>query len=345
MKTSKPLILLTGGAGYIGAHTAVELFAAGYEVLIVDNFSNSDPSVLEGIEKTCGRRPVLEAVDCADATAMAGVFAKYPDIAAVIHFAAAKAVGESVEQPLYYYRNNIGSLLCLLEEMKARSIPHLVFSSSCTVYGAAEVLPVTEDTPVQPAVSPYGKTKQICEGIIEDVTASTSIQAIMLRYFNPIGAHPLAWIGEEPRGVPQNLVPFIVQTASGRRPYLQVFGGDYPTPDGSCIRDYIYVVDLAKAHVAAVKRLLEGRAAEACEVFNLGTGRGYSVLELIAAFEQTTGIRISYKIIARRPGDIAQIWAQPLRAQRELHWEASTPISEALASAWNWEQSRSYKIR
>ena len=341
MKASQPLILLTGGAGYIGAHTAVELFAAGYEVLIVDNFSNSDPSVLEGIEKTCGRRPVLEAVDCADAAAMAGVFAKYPQIAAVIHFAAAKAVGESVEQPLHYYRNNIGSLLCVLEGMKARGIPHLVFSSSCTVYGAAQVLPVTEDTPLQPAASPYGKTKQICEGIIEDVTAATCVNAIMLRYFNPIGAHPLAWIGEEPRGTPQNLVPFIVQTASGRQPCLQVYGDDYPTPDGSCIRDYIYVVDLAKAHVAAVRRMLEGRITQDCEVFNLGTGRGYSVLELIQAFEQATGRRVPYKIVARRPGDIAQIWAQPHKALRDLQWEASTPIAEVLASAWAWEQNRS----
>ncbi len=334
-------ILVTGGTGYIGSHTTVELMQQGYDVVIVDNLSNSNADVLDGIEAIVGTRPPFEQVDCNDAPAMAGVFARYPDIVGVIHFAASKAVGESVEQPLLYYRNNLMSLVTLLEQMKAHNVHNIVFSSSCTVYGqpTPEHLPVDETAPIQVALSPYGNTKQINEEIIRDEAhADKSLQATILRYFNPIGAHPSAMIGELPNGVPQNLLPFVTQTAIGLRKELKVFGNDYNTPDGSCIRDYIYVVDLAKAHVKAVERMLSGTALDQVEVFNLGTGRGLSVLEILNTFMQVTGVDVPYQIVGRREGDIEQVWAKPDKANNVLGWKADTPIEQVLQSAWKWEQ-------
>jgi UDP-glucose 4-epimerase len=331
-------VLVTGGAGYIGSHTVVELLNAGYEVISVDNYSNSTPDVYNRIEKICGRKPLIGEEDCTNKSALSKQFEQYGQIDAVIHFAASKAVGESVEQPLRYYRNNIDSLLSVLQLMQEFGVNKLVFSSSCTVYGQAQSLPVTEESPILPATSPYGNSKQICEEIIRDTVAATAIKALSLRYFNPIGAHPSALIGELPRDVPQNLVPFMTQTAMGIRRQLQVFGNDYPTPDGSCIRDYIYVVDLAKAHVAAVERMLQGSSRLPYEVFNLGTGAGRSVLELISEFEQVTGKALPYKIVERRAGDVEQIWADPSKANRELNWSADTPIQAVLKSAWEWEQ-------
>jgi UDP-glucose 4-epimerase len=288
-----------------------------------------------------GTRPPFEQVDCNDAVAMADVFTRYPDIVGVIHFAASKAVGESVEQPLLYYRNNLMSLVTLLEQMKAHNVHNIVFSSSCTVYGqpTPEHLPVDETAPIQVALSPYGNTKQINEEIIRDEAhADKSLQATILRYFNPIGAHPSAMIGELPNGVPQNLLPFVTQTAIGLRKELKVFGNDYNTPDGSCIRDYIYVVDLAKAHVKAVERMLSGTALDQVEVFNLGTGRGLSVLEILNTFMQVTGVNVPYQIVGRREGDIEQVWAKPDKANNVLGWKADTPIEQVLQSAWKWEQ-------
>lgn len=334
-------ILVTGGTGYIGSHTTVELIQQGYDVVIVDNLSNSNADVLDGIEAILGTRPPFEHVDCNDAIAMADVFTRYPDIVGVIHFAASKAVGESVEQPLMYYRNNLMSLVTLLEQMKAHNVHNIVFSSSCTVYGqpTPEHLPVDETAPIQVALSPYGNTKQINEEIIRDEAhADKSLQATILRYFNPIGAHPSAMIGELPNGVPQNLLPFVTQTAIGLRKELKVFGNDYNTPDGSCIRDYIYVVDLAKAHVKAVERMLSGTAADQVEVFNLGTGRGLSVLEILNTFMQVTGVNVPYQIVGRREGDIEQVWAKPDKANNVLGWKADTPIEQVLLSAWKWEQ-------
>ena len=334
-------ILVTGGTGYIGSHTTVELMQQGYDVVIVDNLSNSNADVLDGIEAIVGTRPPFEQVDCNDAPAMADVFTRYPDIVGVIHFAASKAVGESVEQPLLYYRNNLMSLVTLLEQMKAHNVHNIVFSSSCTVYGqpTPEHLPVDETAPIQVALSPYGNTKQINEEIIRDEAhADKSLQAIILRYFNPIGAHPSAMIGELPNGVPQNLLPFVTQTAIGLRKELKVFGNDYNTPDGSCIRDYIYVVDLAKAHVKAVERMLSGTAVDQVEVFNLGTGRGLSVLEILNTFMQVTGVNVPYQIVGRREGDIEQVWAKPDKANNVLGWKADTPIEQVLQSAWKWEQ-------
>ena len=334
-------ILVTGGTGYIGSHTPVELMQQGYDVVIVDNLSNSNADVLDGIETIVGTRPPFEQVDCNDAVAMADVFARYPDIVGVIHFAASKAVGESVEQPLLYYRNNLMSLVTLLEQMKAHNVHNIVFSSSCTVYGqpTPEHLPVDETAPIQVALSPYGNTKQINEEIIRDEAhADKSLQATILRYFNPIGAHPSAMIGELPNGVPQNLLPFVTQTAIGLRKELKVFGNDYNTPDGSCIRDYIYVVDLAKAHVKAVERMLSGTALDQVEVFNLGTGRGLSVLEILNTFMQVTGVDVPYQIVGRREGDIEQVWAKPDKANNVLGWKADTPIEQVLQSAWKWEQ-------
>ena len=334
-------ILVTGGTGYIGSHTVVELMQQGYDVVIVDNLSNSNEAVLDGIAAIIGRRPEFAKVDCNDKAAMDVVMTEYPDIVAVIHFAASKAVGESVEKPLLYYRNNIGSLLTLLELMKEHGIQHIVFSSSCTVYGqpSAEHLPVDETAPIQPALSPYGNTKQINEEIIRDEAhADHDLHAILLRYFNPIGAHPSALIGELPNGVPTNLLPFVTQTAAGLRKELKVFGDDYNTPDGSCIRDYIYVVDLAKAHVKAVERMLQGKASEQVEVFNLGTGRGLSVLEIVNTFMQVTGVKIPYQIVGRREGDIEQVWANPDKANKVLGWKAETPVGDVLLSAWNWEK-------
>ena len=334
-------ILVTGGTGYIGSHTAVELMQQGYDVTIVDNLSNSSIDVLDGIAEIVGRKPDFANVDCGNFMDLDQVFKQYPDIEGVIHFAASKAVGESVEKPLLYYRNNLGSLVTLLEVMRLHGVKNLVFSSSCTVYGQpdAEHLPVDEMAPIQKALSPYGNTKQINEEIIcDEAHADKTLNATILRYFNPIGAHPSALIGELPNGVPQNLLPFITQTAAGLRPELKVFGNDYNTPDGSCIRDYIYVVDLAKAHVKAIDRMLNAKDRQQVEVFDLGTGTGLSVLTLINEFEAATGVKIPYTIVGRREGDIEQVWAAPEKANKILGWKADTPIRDVLASAWKWEK-------
>lgn len=334
----KERILVTGGTGYIGSHTVVELQNNGYEVVIVDNLSNSRADVVDSIEKISGIRPAFEEVDCLDYEGMDAVFTKYPGIKGIIHFAASKAVGESVEKPLKYYRNNLVSLINILELMPKHNVKGIIFSSSCTVYGQPDILPVTEVAPIKKAESPYGNTKQINEEIIRDTVASGSpIHAVMLRYFNPIGAHPSALIGELPNGVPQNLIPYLTQTAIGIREKLSVFGDDYDTPDGSCIRDFIYVVDLAKAHVIAMNRILEDKQKESVEVFNIGTGRGLSVLELINAFEKSTGVKLNYQIVGRRAGDIVKVWADPTLANTELGWKADTPIEDTLRSAWNWQ--------
>lgn len=334
-------ILVTGGTGYIGSHTVVELMQQGYKVTIVDNLSNSSIDVLDGIAAIVGRKPEFANIDCGNFMDLDNVFRTYPDIVGVIHFAASKAVGESVEKPLLYYKNNLGSLCTLLDVMRLHQVPNLVFSSSCTVYGQpdADHLPVDETAPIQKALSPYGNTKQINEEIIcDEAHADKNLQATILRYFNPIGAHPSALIGELPNGVPQNLLPFITQTAAGLRPELKVFGNDYNTPDGSCIRDYIYVVDLAKAHVKAIDRMLHEKHREQVEVFNLGTGTGLSVLTLIHEFEAATGVKIPFTIVGRREGDIEKVWAAPKKANEVLGWKADTPIREVLASAWNWEK-------
>lgn len=334
-------ILVTGGTGYIGSHTVVELMQKGYDVVIVDNLSNSDQAVLDGIAAIVGTCPDFVQGDCCDTAAMDALFARYNDIVGVIHFAASKAVNESVEQPLKYYRNNLMSLITVLEQMKKHDVHNIVFSSSCTVYGqpSAEHLPVDETAPIQKALSPYGNTKQINEDIIRDEAhADAQLRATILRYFNPIGAHPSAMIGELPNGVPQNLLPFVTQTAIGLRKELKVFGNDYNTPDGACIRDYIYVVDLAKAHVKAVERMLANQVAEQVEVFNLGTGKGLSVLEILKTFMQVTGVNVPYQIVGRREGDIEQVWAKPDKANNVLGWKADTPIEDVLLSAWKWEQ-------
>ncbi|MBP3551923.1 MAG: UDP-glucose 4-epimerase GalE [Bacteroidaceae bacterium] len=335
----KERILVTGGTGFIGSHTVVELQNSGYDVVIIDNLSNSSADVVDGIEKITGIRPDFEQLDCLDYEGLDKVFAKYGNIKSIIHFAASKAVGESVQKPLLYYRNNLVSLINLLELMPKYNVKGIVFSSSCTVYGQPDVLPVTEDAPIKVAESPYGNTKQINEEIIRDTIKSGSpIQAILLRYFNPIGAHPTAIIGEMPNGVPQNLIPFLTQTAIGIREKLSVFGDDYNTPDGSCIRDYINVVDLAKAHVVAIDRILQDKQDEQVEVFNIGTGRGLSVLELIYAFEESTGVKLNYQIVGRRAGDIEQVWANPDKANNVLGWKAESTIEDTLRSAWKWQQ-------
>ncbi len=335
----KERILVTGGTGFIGSHTVVELQNSGYDVVIIDNLSNSSADVVDGIEKITGIRPDFEQLDCLDYEGLDKVFAKYGNIKSIIHFAASKAVGESVQKPLLYYRNNLVSLINLLELMPKYGVKGIVFSSSCTVYGQPDVLPVTEDAPIKVAESPYGNTKQINEEIIRDTIKSGSpIQAILLRYFNPIGAHPTAIIGEMPNGVPQNLIPFLTQTAIGIREKLSVFGDDYNTPDGSCIRDYINVVDLAKAHVVAIDRILQEKQDEQVEVFNIGTGRGLSVLELIHAFEESTGVKLNYQIVGRRAGDIEQVWANPDKANNVLGWKAESTIEDTLRSAWKWQQ-------
>lgn len=336
----KKKILVTGGTGYIGSHTAVELINEGFDVVIVDNLYNSEAEVADRIHKITGVKPHLEVFDLCDKEKTDAFFIKNTDISAVIHFAAYKAVGESVNKPLEYYRNNLLSLVNLLGAMKQNGVPYFVFSSSCTVYGQPEKLPVTEDAPLQPATSPYGNTKQVGETIIRDTTVSDrSIKAISLRYFNPIGAHPTALIGELPRGVPENLVPYITQTAYGLRDELKVFGNDYNTPDGSCIRDYLHVVDLAKAHVVAVKRLIAGKNKKNYEVFNLGTGTGVSVLEAIRSFERVSGIKLKYKIVGRRAGDIEKIWADPSFANKELGWRTLSSLDEAMKTAWDWEKA------
>ena len=334
-------ILVTGGTGYIGSHTVVELMQQGYDVTIVDNLSNSSVDVLDGISAIVGRRPEFANIDCNDYVNLEAVFKQYPDIVGVIHFAASKAVGESVEKPLMYYRNNLGSLITLLEVMRRYHVYNIVFSSSCTVYGQPDKdhLPVDETAPIQKALSPYGNTKQINEDIIcDEAHADSSLHATILRYFNPIGAHPSALIGELPNGVPNNLLPFVTQTAAGLRAELKVFGDDYNTPDGSCIRDYIYVVDLAKAHVKAVERMLAGTPTEQVEVFNLGTGRGLSVLEIVRDFVEATGVNVPYQIVGRREGDIEKVWANPKKANEVLGWKADTPVKDVLVSAWNWEK-------
>ncbi len=336
---SKGKILVTGGAGYIGSHTTVELQNAGYEVVIVDNLSNSNADMIDGIERITGTRPAFYQVDCNDKVAMKDVFENNKGIKGIIHFAASKAVGESVQKPLMYYRNNLDSLMTLMELMPEYGVEGIVFSSSCTVYGQPDILPVDETAPIKPALSPYGNTKQINEEIIRDtIYSGVPYKAIILRYFNPIGAHPTAEIGELPNGVPQNLVPFVTQTAMGIRKELSVFGDDYDTPDGSCIRDYINVVDLAKAHVIAVDRMLTNKSEEKVEIFNLGTGRGVSVLELINAFEAATGVKLNYKIVGRREGDIEKVWANPDRANNVLGWVAKENLEDTLASAWKWQE-------
>jgi UDP-glucose 4-epimerase len=336
----KPLVLVTGGTGYIGSHTAVELIQDGFEVVIVDNLSNSGIEVLDGIESITGIRPHFEKFDLCDLELVRHCFKKYSGLKAVIHFAALKAVGESVEKPLDYYHNNFESLINLLRSMGEFSVPNLVFSSSCTVYGQPDRLPVTENSPVKKASSPYGNTKQVSEEIIQDTLVVNSLlRAISLRYFNPIGAHPSARIGELPLGVPLNLVPYLTQAVIGKREELRVFGNDYDTPDGTGIRDYIYVVDLARAHVVAIKRLMEGRNKKSYEVFNLGTGKGYSVMEIIRAFERATGEKVRYKVYRRRSGDIATVYADTTLANKELGWKAETSLEETLYTAWNWEKA------
>jgi UDP-glucose 4-epimerase len=336
----KKKIIVTGGTGYIGSHTAVELIEDGFEVILIDNLYNSEAVVAERIGKITGTKPRLEVFDICDRNKLDDFLRRNKDISAIIHFAAYKAVGESVSKPLEYYRNNLVSLVNLLEGMNENGIPAIVFSSSCTVYGQPEKLPVTEDAPIQPAISPYGNTKQIGEEIIRDtVAANKNIKAISLRYFNPIGAHKSGLIGELPSGVPENLIPFITQTAIGLRDELKVFGDDYDTPDGSCIRDYLHVVDLAKAHVIAVRRLTENKNKHNYEVFNLGTGKGVSVLEAIKSFERVSGIKLKYKITGRRAGDIEKIWADPSFANRELGWKTISSLDEAMKTAWEWEKT------
>lgn len=337
-------ILVTGGTGYIGSHTSVELIKEGYDVVIIDNLYNSEAEVAGKIGEITGKTPVLEVFDLCDREKLFDFFSRHKGIDAVIHFAAYKAVGESVRKPVAYYRNNLLYLVNLLDGMKQFNVPGLVFSSSCTVYGQPDKLPVAEDAPLKPAVSPYGNTKQIGERIIKDATeADNSLKAVSLRYFNPIGAHPSAIIGESPNGVPENLVPFITQTAIGLRQELKVFGNDYDTPDGSCIRDYLHVCDLARAHTAAVRRLIEGKNLSACEVFNLGTGKGVSVLEAINSFERVSGVKLNYRIVDRRPGDIEKIWADPSYANTELGWNTIYTLDDAMRSAWEWEKSLAKK--
>jgi len=331
-------VLVTGGTGYIGSHTVVELQQQGFEVVIVDNLYNSKKEVAENIGKITGIVPELEIFDLCDEMKTKNFFNRHNDIVAVIHFAAYKAVGESVQKPLKYYRNNIQSSVNLLQGMTAHSISNLVFSSSCTVYGQPDELPVTEKAPLKQAESPYGNTKKIMEDVIRDTTKATDLKAILLRYFNPIGAHESAFIGESPTGIPDNLVPFITQTATGRREFLCVFGDDYKTPDGTPIRDYIHVVDLAKAHVVALKRMLEGKRKLDCEVFNLGTGIGYSVLDVIKSFEKVSELKLNYKIVDRRSGDIERVWSDTTFANKELGWKAEKSLDEMMATAWAWQQ-------
>ncbi|AZQ59146.1 UDP-glucose 4-epimerase GalE [Maribacter sp. MJ134] len=332
-------ILVTGGLGFIGSHTVVELQSKGFEVVIIDNCSNSSESVLDGITKISGKTPIFEKLDLREKEKVSDFFKRHQDIKGVIHFAASKAVGESVEKPLLYYENNIGTLVYILQELSKKEKASFIFSSSCTVYGQADKMPITEDAPVKIAESPYGNTKQMGEEIIADTCKVTpGISAIALRYFNPMGSHPSAEIGELPIGVPQNLVPFITQTGIGLRKELSVFGDDYPTPDGTCIRDYIYVVDLAKAHVVALERLLAGKNDENYEVFNVGTGKGSSVLEAIQSFEKVSGKKLNYKIVDRRPGDITSAYADTTKANTVLGWKSEYTLDDAMKSAWVWEQ-------
>ena len=336
----KKTVLVSGGAGFIGSHVTVELIQAGYDVVVADNFSNCDLTCFEGVKKITGREDIpLVKMDFCDAEAVHKIFNDYP-IDAVIHFAAFKAVGESVFKPVLYYKNNLTSFLNVLEAAEDKGGCNVLFSSSATVYGEPDVVPVTEKTPRKPATSPYGNTKAVCEDILRDTVFATkgAVKGILLRYFNPIGAHPSALIGELPRGVPNNLVPFITQTAIGKRECLSVFGNDYPTEDGTCLRDFIDIVDLAKAHVFAVTRMIEGKMKEDCEVFNIGTGRPVSVLELINAFEKVNGVKVNHKFAPRRAGDVTAIWADPTLANEEMGWKATRTIEETLAAAWAWEK-------
>jgi len=333
-------ILVTGGTGYIGSHTVVELLNEGYEVVIVDDLTNSRAAVVDGIEKITGKRPVFEVFDLCDEANVTALFKNHPDIKAVIHFAASKAVGESVEKPLLYYRNNLLSLIRLLEAMQQAGVPNIVFSSSCTVYGQPDKLPVTESTPFKPAESPYGNTKQIGEEILRDTCKTDArINSIALRYFNPVGAHESGLIGELPQGVPNNLVPFVTQTAAGIRNELLVFGSDYNTPDGFAVRDYIHITDLAQAHVKALKRLQHKSQKSNYEFFNLGTGKGLSVMEIIQAFERANSIKVNYKVVARRSGDIEKIYADTSLANQELNWKAERSVDDMMRSAWKWQQN------
>ena len=336
-------ILVTGGLGFIGSHTTVALQNEGFDVVIIDNLSNSSESVLDGITAITGIKPQFENLDLRDKLAVQNFFKKNSDIKGVIHFAASKAVGESVENPLLYYENNINSLVYLLQELSKLDEANFIFSSSCTVYGEATKLPITENAEIQPAISPYGNTKQIGEEIIQDVSKVTNINSILLRYFNPIGAHESVNIGELPIGVPQNLIPYITQTAMGLRKELSVYGNDYPTPDGTCIRDYIDVTDLAIAHVVALQRLLQNKNTDKVEVFNLGTGTGSSVLDVIKAFEKVTGQKLPYKIVARREGDVIAAYASTTKANEVLGWKAKATLEHALLNAWRWEQKLNQK--
>lgn len=338
VKSKHMKVLVTGGLGFIGSHTVVELQNEGFEVVIIDNLSNSSEKVMDGIVAITGKKPIFEKMDLRDKADVVDFFKRHSDITGVIHFAASKAVGESVENPLLYYENNINTLVYVLQQLQEKAEANFIFSSSCTVYGEAEKMPITEDAPVQVAMSPYGNTKQIGEEIITETCKVSSINAILLRYFNPIGAHPSAEIGELPIGVPQNLVPFITQTGIGMRAQLSVYGNDYPTPDGTCIRDYIHVVDLAKAHVVALQRLLNKKNVDKVETFNLGTGTGSSVLEVIQAFEKVSGKPLPYRIVDRREGDIISAYANTDKANNILGWKAQSTLEDGLASAWKWEQ-------
>jgi UDP-glucose 4-epimerase len=336
-------ILVTGGTGYIGSHTVVELQNQGFEVIIVDNLSNSTADVADRIAKITGKKPELHVFDLCDYSKTNSLFERHPDISAVIHFAAFKSVGESVQKPLKYYKNNLLSTANLLECMVKHHVGYIAFSSSCTVYGQPEKLPVTEKAPLLKAESPYGNTKKIMEDMIRDAVNASQLTAISLRYFNPIGAHESALIGETPSDIPDNLVPYLTQTAMGIRPFLRVFGDDYSTPDGTPIRDYLHVTDLAKAHLVALKRMIDKKCLSRFEVFNLGTGTGYSVLDVINTFERVSGLKLNYRIVERRPGDIEQIWTDPSYANAELGWKAEKTLDDMMLSAWNWEKSRNQK--
>lgn len=331
-------VLVTGGLGYIGSHTVVELQNSGYEVVIIDNLSNSSLEVLDGITEITGKKPLFEKIDLRQKNGLNQFFKKYQDISGIIHFAASKAVGESVENPLLYYENNLNTLIYLLQACNENKIQNFIFSSSCTVYGEPDQLPIDESAPIKKATSPYGNTKQISEEILNDTCKISNLKSIALRYFNPIGAHDSSKIGELPMGVPQNLVPFITQTAAGLRDQLSIFGDDYPTEDGSCIRDYIHVVDLAKAHVIALQRLLKNSHDNQFETFNIGTGRGSSVLELVNAFEKVTQQKLNYQIVDRREGDVISVYADTKKANDVLGWKAEKSMEESLLSSWNWEK-------
>lgn len=331
-------IVVTGGLGFIGSHTVVELQSQSFEVVIIDNLSNSTEEVLKGIVAISGKQPEFEKLDLREKKAVQDFFKKHSDVSGVIHFAASKAVGESVENPLLYYENNINALVYILQELQQKDNSSFIFSSSCTVYGQAEKMPITENASIQPAISPYGNTKQIGEEIIQDVAKVSNINAILLRYFNPIGAHPSTELGELPIGVPQNLVPFITQTGIGLRKELSVFGSDYPTSDGTCIRDYIHVVDLAKAHVVALKRLIDKKNQNKVETFNIGTGTGSTVLEVINSFEKVSGQKLPYKLVDRREGDVISAFADTEKANSVLGWKAESTLDQAMDSAWKWEK-------